>query len=152
MKLILLAFSLLTLLSFNVVAQSDTLVINFKDGKAEKIPISLIQKMKFENITTVNDNGNIGSQLELKGNYPNPFIELTNIEFEISAIGDVEIIIFNNSGNDINKLKCNNCTPGKNIIQWNCLDKNNNPVQSGVYYYEIRFNREILSKKMIVIK
>ena len=64
---------------------------------------------------------------------------------------NVEIIIFDNSGKKIQTLGCNYCQTGKNVLQWNCFDKTNNRVQSGVYFYEVHFGTEIQAKKMIII-
>ena len=64
-------------------AQSDTLVINLKNGNTEKIAVSQIQKIQFENVTSVKEPQTVNSNLQLSGNYPNPFAEQTNIEFEI---------------------------------------------------------------------
>jgi flagellar hook assembly protein FlgD len=139
----------LTLQSF---AQSDTLVITLKNNQIEKIAITQIQKIQFENITGVDELIQPKNNLAIKGNYPNPFVEQTNIEFEISKAGNVEIVIFDNSGEQIQTLKCENCQVGKNSLQWNCLDKGKNRVQSGVYYYEVRFGNDVLSKKMIMVK
>jgi len=144
------------LLSFALVieskAQSDTLVINLKNGTAEKIAVSQIQKIQFENITSVSEPQKGSSNLQLIGNYPNPFAEQTNIEFEIASVGAVEVIIYDNLGKMINTIKCENCAAGKNSMPWNCLDNSKKRVQSGVYYYEVHFNNETQSKKMILVK
>jgi hypothetical protein len=151
MKTILTSFALFLALTLGSIAQSDTLIINLKSGATEKIALSQIQKISFENITAVDEQLQ-PSNLATTGNYPNPFGEQTNIEFEIAQTGNVEVMIFDNSGNQIKNLECNNCQVGKNSIQWNCTDKLNNRVQSGTYFYEVRFNNEVQSKKMIVIQ
>jgi hypothetical protein len=133
-------------------SQSDTLVINLKNNQIEKIEISKIQKIQFENITAVENQVLHTINLAIKGNFPNPFAELTNIEFEIGTPGIVEMVIYNNSGEQIQTLKCENCQAGKDTLLWNCRDKNNIRVQSGAYYYEVRFNNEIQSRKMILVK
>ncbi|MBM2813408.1 MAG: Por secretion system C-terminal sorting protein [Ignavibacteria bacterium] len=152
MKNALILLFLFILIHFYCKAASDTLLIKMKNNQVEKIAVSQIQKIKFENITSVVESNNGACSLVAKGNYPNPFAEMTSIEFEISLSGNVEIIIYDNSGNQIHQLECQNCQAGKNSIQWNCLDKNNNKVNSGVYYYEIQFKNEIQSKKMILVK
>lgn len=150
-------FLILTLvftLSFIIesIAQTDTLVINLKNNQVEKIAVSQIRIIQFENVVSVDEQSLKTRNLSVKGNNPNPFNEHTTIEFEIAKPGIVEIIIYDNSGKQIQSLKCENCQAGKNALQWNCLDANNNRVQSGVYYYEVRFRDEIQSKKMILIK
>ncbi len=156
MGLIMKQFTLFSILLFSFClmakAESDSLLIKLKDGNSEKIAISQIQKIVFENITRVDDQALPNGSLEVTGNYPNPFADQTIIEFEIANPGDVTIIIFDNNGNQVQKLECLNCHPGKNILQWNCLDSKNDQVLSGTYYYEVRYNNEIQSKKMIIIK
>lgn len=133
-------------------AQGDTLIIKLKNNQIEKIAVSQIQKIQFENVTSVEEQSNHSNELNIKGNYPNPFVDRTSIEFEIALPGNVEIIIYDNSGNQIQKLECSNCQSGKNTLDWNCRDEKNNRVVSGTYYYEVRFNNKIQSQKMILVK
>lgn len=152
MKTFYASFILTLFISFIANAQSDTLVITLKNNQVEKIAISQIQKIKFENITDVSETVINNTNLQLTGNHPNPFAELTNIDFEISNSGTVSVIIYDNSGVQIQILKCENCSTGRNSLQWDGLDLNKNKVKSGVYYYEVKFNNETLSKKMILVK
>jgi hypothetical protein len=133
-------------------AQSDTLLINLKNGNVEKIAISDLESIQFAPFTGVENSQEQSKGLQVKGNYPNPFTDQTNIKFEINKPGTVVIMIYNNSGNRVQQLKCENCQPGKNSLLWNCMDNNNERVPSGTYYYEVYFENEVLSKKMIIIK
>ena len=151
MKIFFVCLILSLTLSLESKAESDTLIIHLKNGTSEKIDVSQIQKIQFENITVVNEQNKPAGTLVANGNYPNPFGEQTSIEFEIAIPGNVEIIIYDVAGNQIQKLECSGCQTGKNSLQWNCHDKNNIKVQSGAYYYEVRFGNEVQGKKMIVI-
>lgn len=130
----------------------DSLIINYKTGQTEKIPVCQIQKITFENVNAVQEQSRQENNLSIQGNYPNPFREQTNIEFEIPSTGDVIVFIYDNFGNQIQKLECSACQTGKNSILWNCLDKNNNRVRSGVYYYEVRFGGEVQARKMVLVR
>lgn len=146
----------LTLLVFLIAAatcysQSDTLLIHLKNGNVEKIAIANIKHINFENITSVNES-KPQPNLNAMGNYPNPFTEQTAIEFEIDRTGSVEIAIFDNSGQIVRKLTCDNCTAGKNTLNWDAEDESGNQLPSGVYYYEVRCGSETSSKKMIMVK
>lgn len=152
MKILLTALFLNFMFILGVKAQSDTLVIHLKNNQLEKILISQIQSIKFENITGVSETQSINKNLQLAGNHPNPFAELTNIEFDISAQGNVEVAIYDNSGKQVQILKCENCPSGRNSMQWDCRDFAKTKVPSGIYYYEVRFNNETMSKKMILVK
>ena len=138
--------------SANCYAQSDTLLIKLKNGTVEKIAVSQIKKVQFENVTSAVEDAASNNSLQVKGNYPNPFEEKTNIEFEIETAGEVQITIYDSKGNQIQTLECNDCQAGKNTLQWKGIDKAGNKALSGVYYYEVRYGKEVLSKKMIVIK
>jgi hypothetical protein len=152
MKFLVFSLFLSFIFYFTAMADGDTLVIKLKDNKTEKIAVSDILKIQFENVTGVDEEVMRLNNLNVKENYPNPFREQTNIEFEIASSGNIEVIIYDNSGNQIQTLKCENCQAGKNSLMWNCLDKNKNKVQSGVYFYEVHFGNELLTKRMIVIK
>lgn len=155
MKLCFCFFAILLYFFFNGIdskAQSDSLVITLKNNQIDKIPISQIHRIQFEKVTSVGEQSNHPNELNIIGNYPNPFTDHTSIDFEIALPGYVNIIIYDNSGNQIQKLECTNCQSGKNLLDWNCMDKNNNRVQSGTYYYEVRFNNEIQNQKMILVK
>ena len=133
-------------------AQSDTLLIKLKDNKIEKIALSQIQKISFENLTSAPEINKSSSILLTGGNYPNPFSDQTSIEFEIYASGLVVISIFDETGKEIQTLKCESCIAGRNTLQWDCHDLNRNRVQSGTYYYEVRYHNEIQARKMLLIK
>lgn len=152
MKTILLVLFLLTAFIIDAKAQSDTLLIKMRSGVVEKVAVSDLQKITFEISTSVDDLYSNNTNLTAKGNYPNPFVEKTTIEFEITKPGNVIINIYDNLGNHIQTLNCENCDAGKNTLEWNCFDKKGNRVQTGIYYYEVRFNEEIQSKKMILVK
>ncbi|TAL66831.1 MAG: T9SS type A sorting domain-containing protein [Bacteroidetes bacterium] len=136
----------------NANAQCDTMVINLINNKVEKIAVSQIQCMKFDSLTVIDGNTQNKNIFTLKGNYPNPFQTHTFLEFELTTNGNVEIIIYDNNGNQIQKIKCDNCQAGKNTLQWNCNDALGNRVQNGTYYYEVLFNNLIQTKKMILIR
>lgn len=146
-------FIILFCITNNFVAFSlgDTLIIRFKNSFVEKIPLIKIHKIIFENPNIVEESNSVSS-LTTKGNYPNPFSEKTLIEFELSTEGDVQIVIFDHNGKQIQTINRTNCSAGKNKIEWNCRDKDEKPVLPGVYFYQVRFNKEVQCKKMILVK
>lgn len=152
MKSIIISILLLVLLYFDAAAQSDTLVIYLKNNQVEKIPISSIQKISFENLINVTEQNNPEKSLSVRGNIPNPFNNQTNIEFTIEAAGKVKIIIYDITGSQIRTLDYNECSAGLNTITWDCLDNTGASVQAGSYFYEVQYNGESVLKKMIFIK
>lgn len=152
MKLFLYALTaLIFILTVKSFSQTENLVIKLKDNKVEKITIKEIKKIRLDNFSSVEEQKISNKNLIPNGNNPNPFSEYTNIEFEIKSISDVDILIFDNYGKEIQKLVCKNCQAGKNSVLWNRTDFDNNKVNSGVYHYEILFKNEVVSKKMLII-
>ena len=80
-------------------------------------------------------------------NYPNPFNPLTCIEFEIFSYEFIEIKIYDAQGNIINNLTSDYYKPGIYKVYWNAIL---NP--SGVYFYEISNSKNLIRKKMMLIK
>ena len=148
-RLFLIAFGFAA--GINCYAQSDTLLIKLKNGTVEKIAVSQIKKIQFENVTAGVEDATLNNSLQVMGNYPNPFNEQTNIEFEIETAGEVQITIYDSKGNQIQILECNDCPAGKNALQWNGIDKAGNKASSGVYYYEVRYGKATQTRKMIIV-
>ena len=148
-RLLTIAFGIVA--GINCYAQSDTLLIKLKNGTVEKIAVSQIKKVQFENVTSAVEDAALNNSLQVKGNFPNPFEEKTNIEFEIESAGEVLITIYNSKGNQIQTLECNDCHAGKNTLQWNGIDKAGNKASSGVYYYEVRYEKVTQARKMIIV-
>jgi hypothetical protein len=143
---------ILFVLPYLLAAQTDTLVIKLKSGQVDKLAVTDITKITFEDITGVDDNGWQNPSLMTTGNYPNPFTGQTDIEFQIGTAGNVEILIYDNQGNLQRRLVCQNCSPGRNRLAWDGTNEIGEQLPCGVYYYEVRFGGEISSKKMINIK
>ncbi len=64
--------------------------------------------------------------------FPNPFYNTVNFEFNLFNNSETEVLIFNNIGQIIKKVKCN-LTKGRNKIEINIADE-----PSGMYFYIIR--------------
>ena len=151
MKFRLLTIAFCIVSGINCYAQSDTFLIKLKNGTVEKIAVSQIKKIQFENVPAGVEDAALNNSLHVKGNYPNPFEEKTNIEFEIESAGEVLITIYDSKGNQIQTLECNDCQAGKNTLQWNGIDQAGNKASSGVYYYEVRFGNATQARKMIIV-
>ena len=132
--------------------QSDTLVITLKSGEISKIAVPDINVITFENVTGVTERNASAEKLDVKGNYPNPVTDYTMIEFEIDKPGYVEIVIYDVLGNQMKTLVCEECTPGKNYLKWDCLDDRGRPVPNGNYIYEVHYNTEIQTRKMLILR
>jgi len=80
----------------------------------------------------------------LAGNYPNPFNPETVISFEITPNDSGELTIFNTKGE---KLFTRLYSAGKHEYIWNATDQ-----ASGIYFYRLKTSKQIINKKMLLLK
>ncbi len=98
-------------------------------------------------ITSINNNEYKPSSFLLKQNYPNPFNPITKIQYEIPVEGKVSINVFDILGREIKTLLNKYLKPGKYEIEWNADN-----FVSGIYFYQLKANSFIQTKKMILLK
>ena len=87
----------------------------------------------------------------LISNYPNPFNATTTMSFSIPVNGIVELSVFNIKGQKIVTLVDENLRIGLHGVIWNGNDESGNPVSSGIYFYILRTEEEIITNKMILL-
>ena len=85
-------------------------------------------------------------------NYPNPFNPITSIKYDLPIDTRVTIEIYNIIGNKITTLIDKNMDAGSHIVRWNSTDNNDAKIPSGIYFYHIKTNEFIKTKKMILLK
>lgn len=85
-------------------------------------------------------------------NFPNPFNAATSIEYSIPRAGDVNISIFNLSGQVVRKILVPAQPAGNHRIRWEAMDQKGAVLPSGVYFYKIESNNLKASGKMVLIK
>ena len=98
-------------------------------------------------ITDVEDEQIIPTEIFLKQNYPNPFNPSTKIEFSIQDFGLVSLKIYDILGNEIITLVNSEKPVGVYEIEWNASG-----LPSGVYFYQLKTEGFVETKKMILLK
>jgi hypothetical protein len=83
----------------------------------------------------------------LEQNYPNPFNPSTTIKFSLPEAADVSLNIYNTLGEKIAQLVGSKLEAGRYSYQW---DAGN--VATGMYIYELRTDKFVSVKKMILLK
>jgi hypothetical protein len=86
-------------------------------------------------------------ELELIGNYPNPFNPKTRISFYLPEAAHVRIDIYNALGQRIERLKDDEMESGEHVVEWD-----GSSVASGVYFYRLEVEGYIESRKMLLLK
>lgn len=88
----------------------------------------------------------------LEQNYPNPFNPSTTITFSLKEAGRVQLSVFNVRGQMVAELINENKVAGQYSVEWNGLDANGFRAPSGLYFYTIRVNDFVETKKMALTK
>jgi hypothetical protein len=83
----------------------------------------------------------------LRQNYPNPFNPKTSIDVELLEDTDIEVIIYNLEGEELDRLYNGFLTKGLHKFEFNAKE-----FPSGVYIYKVSTPRFSVSKKMILTK
>ena len=92
------------------------------------------------------------SEFLLSQNYPNPFNPYTKIKYSIPSVGtqhavSVQIKVYGTLGNEIETLVNEEKLTGTYEITWHVVN-----LPSGVYFYQLRVENYIETKKMILLK
>jgi hypothetical protein len=76
-------------------------------------------------------------------NAPNPFTHSTTFSFSLDQSAEVEISIYNLIGQKLHSIRTLTYNRGVHSVQWNGLNDANQCVPSGVYFYDLRVNKEV---------
>ena len=89
---------------------------------------------------------------KLNQNYPNPFNPTTTISYRLTETSEVELTIYNITGQSIKRLVNEKQAVGDYQMQWNGRDETNIDVPSGVYFYQLIVGERAETKKMVLIR
>ncbi len=83
----------------------------------------------------------------LMQNYPNPFNPSTTIKFSLPSSGFVTLKIYNALGEDVAVLLDKELRTGTYEVEWNATG-----LPSGVYFYQLKTEGFLETKKMLLLK
>ena len=91
----------------------------------------------------------VGAPLDyaLNQNYPNPFNPSTTIKFSLPEAANVTLRIYNTLGQKVDELVNTNLEAGWYNYQWDAVN-----IATGIYIFELRSDKFISVKKMILMK
>ncbi|MCA9732306.1 T9SS type A sorting domain-containing protein [candidate division KSB1 bacterium] len=98
------------------------------------------------------------NSLALHQNYPNPFrpgfslSEGTRIPFELQANSQVDVNIYNITGQLIKTVSADTYQPGRHEVLWDGRNETGMLAPSGTYLIRLRSNDQIISKTMQVVR
>ena len=90
---------------------------------------------------------NILTEFRLHQNYPNPFYSSTTIRYQLLVSNNVELNIYNLTGQKITTLVSEQQIAEKYQYEWDASN-----LESGVYYYILTAGDFVQMKKLILIK
>ncbi len=84
---------------------------------------------------------------QLNQNYPNPFNPVTNIRYALPKTSEVEIHIYNTLGQQLKVIN-----QGVKSAGWYDLQIDMTEFASGLYYYQIKTDNFVQTRKMVLMK
>ncbi len=89
----------------------------------------------------------VPADFALHQNFPNPFNSSTLIEYDLPMASDVQLIIYNTTGQVVATILDNQRPAGYHQVPWDAAN-----VASGVYIYRLKAGPFTQSKKMILLR
>ena len=99
-----------------------------------------------------NDKNPVPDMFTIGNNYPNPFNANTIINYTLSEDDFIQVYVTDIKGKLVKLLHKGIQYKGQRIIEWNGLDGTGNSVPSGIYFYTIKNNKVIKTKKMMLVQ
>jgi len=99
-----------------------------------------------------NNPGPIPADFILQQNFPNPFNPSTKIRYQLPAISDVEIIIFDIAGRKVKTLVSKRLSAGVYEIEWDGTNRRGEAAASGLYLYRLKTGQGVKTRKMLLIR
>jgi hypothetical protein len=105
-------------------------------------------------ITDVDDDqGSIlPRDFQLGQNYPNPFNPSTTIDYNLPRQGHVTIEVFNTLGQRVQILVDGEQSAGSHSVIWNGANESGQAVATGVYFYRLKTDNRVKTRKMLLLR
>jgi len=85
-------------------------------------------------------------------NYPNPFNPATTIAFYLPSQARVTLAIYDVSGARIRTLMSGVRPPGRQVATWDGRNDSGLGVCSGVYYYRLAAGKDVITRKLVIVR
>ncbi|RLD60130.1 MAG: hypothetical protein DRJ05_05220, partial [Bacteroidetes bacterium] len=129
---------------------------NSYDATASNLANGLAIKFTTEapnlNILTSTDIGQGANIFNLSQNHPNPFSSNTWISYSLPDNGNVSLTIYDLTGELVRTLQNGHQPAGKHTVMWNGLNDFGNRVSSGIYFYSLKTEGFVETKKLFKLK
>ncbi len=130
--------------------------IEYLEKSLLHLPLSLEQEALLKQILRdlTGDAGESSETVILKQNVPNPFNPETSIVFSVlrGAPVKVRISIYSLRGKRLRILVDRVLEAGEHTVFWDGTDQQGRELSTGVYIYRLEAGRQILTRKMVLLK
>ncbi|RMD58837.1 T9SS C-terminal target domain-containing protein [Candidatus Parcubacteria bacterium] len=96
--------------------------------------------------------GGMPRQFALHQNYPNPFNPSTTISYSVVAAADVQLLIYNPSGQLVRTLFRGQKPAGDYTLTWDGRDDAGRLLSSGQYFYRLQVGETVQTRRMLFLK
>jgi photosystem II stability/assembly factor-like uncharacterized protein len=96
---------------------------------------------------SINNTGEIAIGYKLEQNYPNPFNPSTTISYQLSAVNDVKLNVYDINGKLLKSLVNSRQQAGKHSVTFDASG-----LASGTYFYTLTAGEFTQTKKMLLVK
>ncbi len=142
-------------ITHNTEVDIDKNSYNFKN-QYEQHPVKFkvfVGTEDFVNRELSKEKNKLPNKFHLSQNYPNPFNSSTTIGYSLARQSKVTLEIFNILGKKIKTLLSNQVyDSGRHKVSWDGSNNTGKSVSSGVYFYRIRTEKYVKSKKMALLR
>jgi hypothetical protein len=69
--------------------------------------------------------------------YPNPATRQAQINFQLTRVADIELIIYSVSGEKVYSTTLSNVSGSNTSLKWDCCNQNQQPVTTGIYIFDL---------------
>ena len=138
-------------------SEGDTTTIHFGEMWFNETPPDVITDGLFEvspgsDVEDENEFPGRPTKLTLFQNYPNPFNPTTVIQYALSHNTEVDITIYNISGQKIKTLVKHKEESGYQQVIWDGRNDEGKQVASGIYFYRLKAGAFTLTKRMLLLR
>jgi len=124
----------------------------FGSGSAYQSSGWYIDEIFVTGLTGIYDLESFTESIILHQNTPNPFTNMTKINYKIASNENIHLGIYTLNGKLVKTLIDKKQNKGDYSITWNGTNDFNQKVRPGIYYYSLKTNKKSVTKKMILIR
>lgn len=119
--------------------QGGQIMVNYGDGQVERL-------------TSIRNEGIVPTSFGLEQNYPNPFNASTRISFSLLESCHVNLDVFDMTGRKVATLENGHFEAGNYSVVWNGKTDSGALLSSGIYFYKLRTDSFVDTKRMLMLK